>query len=70
MHRAIRASLQPQQTAPAQPPRVAVEPRSHIESDLEMALALSRAQVAEDERMRQQEDEELQKVLQLSLQEK
>ena len=67
---AIRASLQPQQTAPAQPPRVAVEPRSHIESDLEMALALSRAQVAEDERMRQQEDEELQKVLQLSLQEK
>ena len=41
-----------------------------MDSDLELALVLSRAQIAEEEKLRRREDEELQRVLELSLQEK
>ena len=71
MHRAIRASLQPQQTTSTVQPVMRVAPRvTAVDNDLEMALELSRVQVSEDERRRLQEEEELQKVLQLSLMDK
>ena len=40
------------------------------ESDFELALALSQAMVAENNSKREEEDEELQRVLRLSLEDK
>ena len=50
-----------------------VIPSSYQNDDLELALALSRAQVLQDEERReqqQQEDDELERILKLSLVEK
>lgn len=40
------------------------------DEDLQLAIALSEQQLEEDERLRKQEDEELEKVIQLSLMDK
>ena len=58
----------PSQTTPTghfPPPMV-----DTLDSDLELALALSRVQTDEEEQLRRREDEELHRVLQLSLQDK
>lgn len=41
-----------------------------FDEDLQLAMALSEQQLEEDERLRKQEDEELEKVIQLSLMDK
>ena len=55
---------------PAVGPRQEGDGAVDYDEELQLAMALSEQQLEEDEHRRQQEDEELQKALQLSLMEK